>query len=57
MDISDMKHRQASAQWPGYVVVKRTDEQIRRLFQHHVSFLFFTSQEAGEIVLRRRGTL
>ena len=30
MDISDMKHRQADAQWPGYSF-KRTDEQIRRL--------------------------
>ena len=30
MDISDMKHRQADAQWPGYSF-KRTDEPIRRL--------------------------
>jgi hypothetical protein len=24
-DISDMKHRQASAQWPGYVTYRRAD--------------------------------
>jgi hypothetical protein len=31
MDISDMKHRQADAQWPGYDFFRRTDGQIRRV--------------------------
>ncbi len=50
--ISDMKHRQADAQWPGYVTYRRADSKAAC---DHVSFPVL--QQRSEGGLRRRGTL